>query len=74
MAAVLPSAMSMGASCGSALMAVVPAIVEETIFRGAFITRTVKGVLWQVFLSALLFGLMHMNFEPDAYAFFWGSF
>lgn len=44
---------------------------EELVFRG-IIFRGYKNsgpVLWAVFWSALLFGLMHLNFNQAAYAF-----
>lgn len=73
MAAVLPSAMSMGLPAAVLLMAVVPAIVEETIFRGClYNTYSKRRPLAGIFLSALLFGFMHMNFNQMPYAFFLG--
>ena len=55
------------------LVAVVPAILEETVYRGVFFNefRKInprKGVI----LSGLLFGLMHMNFNQFIYAFVMG--
>lgn len=44
---------------------------EEVVFRG-IIFRGYKNsgpVVWSVFWSALLFGLMHLNFNQAAYAF-----
>lgn len=51
-------------------MAVVPAFVEESVYRGVIGTVYMskswkKGVL----LSAFLFGIMHMNFNQFSYAF-----
>lgn len=73
MASVLPDVLSIGLPAAVFFMAVVPAIVEETIFRGCLYNtyskvRPVAGI----FLSGLLFGLMHMNFNQMPYAFFLG--
>lgn len=53
--------------------ALLPGIVEETIFRGVIYSRVrkanpIKGIL----LSALFFGIAHMNFQQFCYAFFLG--
>lgn len=53
--------------------AFLPGLVEETIFRGALYSRIrkanpIKGIL----LSALFFGIAHMNFQQFCYAFFLG--
>lgn len=53
--------------------AFLPGLVEETLFRGVLYSRLrkadpVKGIL----LSALLFGIAHMNFQQFCYAFFLG--
>jgi len=54
-------------------MAVMPAIVEETIFRGVvYNAYSKRKPLLGVFLSAFLFGAMHMNFNQMPYAFFLG--
>lgn len=55
------------------MIAIVPAFVEEFIYRGIFANTYMnysykKGVI----VSALLFGLMHMNFNQFSYAFFIG--
>lgn len=55
------------------VVAGIPAILEETVYRGVFFNeyRKVnprKGVV----LSGLLFGLMHMNFNQFIYAFAMG--
>lgn len=52
---------------------IMPGIVEEVVFRGIVYSgmrkaRPVKGIL----LSALFFGLAHMNFQQFCYAFFIG--
>lgn len=53
--------------------AVLPGLVEETIFRGVVYSRVrkanpIKGIL----LTALFFGIAHMNFQQFCYAFFLG--
>lgn len=55
------------------LMAVIPGIVEEFIFRGVIYHSYRKnGVLGAALLSALCFGLFHMNFNQFFYAFVLG--
>lgn len=55
------------------LMAVIPGIVEEFIFRGVIYHSYRKnGVLGAAVLSALCFGLFHMNFNQFFYAFVLG--
>ncbi|HIT59673.1 MAG TPA: CPBP family intramembrane metalloprotease [Candidatus Fimousia stercorigallinarum] len=58
-----------------AVLALIPAIVEEFTFRGIIYgqyrcNRPIKAI----FLSALCFGLMHMNFNQFCYAFIIGIF
>ena len=73
MANVLPSVVEMGIIPALLLMAVIPAVMEETIFRGCLYNAYSRvRPLAGVFLSALLFGLMHMNFNQMPYAFFLG--
>lgn len=53
--------------------AFLPGLVEETLFRGVLYSRIrkanpIKGIL----LSALFFGIAHMNFQQFCYAFFLG--
>lgn len=53
--------------------AFLPGLVEETIFRGVIYSKVrkanpIKGIL----LSALFFGIAHMNFQQFCYAFFLG--
>lgn len=53
--------------------AFLPGLVEEIIFRGTLYTKLrkanpIKGIL----LSALFFGIAHMNFQQFCYAFFLG--
>ncbi len=51
------------------LMAVVPAIVEESTFRGALLSSYKKyNPLVAVVFTAILFGLMHQNFNQMLYA------
>lgn len=58
---------------GVFLVAVVPAVVEETVFRGAFYNEYSKiHVLKAALLSGLLFGIMHGNINQFCYAFFMG--
>lgn len=55
------------------LMAVIPGVVEEFIFRGVIYHSYRKnGVLGAAVLSALCFGLFHMNFNQFFYAFVLG--
>lgn len=54
---------------GLLLVAVLPAFVEETTFRGA-LYHSIRGArpVRAIFLSALMFGAMHMNFNQFVYA------
>ena len=53
--------------------AFLPGLVEETIFRGALYSRIRKAnPLKGILLSALFFGIAHMNFQQFCYAFFLG--
>ena len=57
------------------LIAVVPACVEEFVFRGVlFQTYRKKRVFSAIILSGFLFGCMHMNLNQFAYAFFMGIY
>ncbi len=50
-------------------IAVVPALVEEAVFRGVFYQHYRKhGVLAGMFFTAMLFGFFHMNFNQFSYA------
>lgn len=70
---VMPSALSLGLPLAVLLMAVVPAVVEETVFRGTiYNTYSRRRPLAGIFLSALVFGLMHMNFNQMPYAIYLG--
>ena len=54
-------------------MAVIPAVVEEFIFRGLiFHGLKRRNPFWAIIISALLFGAMHMNFNQFLYAFAMG--
>lgn len=70
---VMPAVLDLGLLPGLFFMAVLPAFVEETIFRGMLYNtyskyRPVAGII----LSAVLFGLMHMNFNQMTYAIYLG--
>lgn len=56
------------------LMAILPAIGEEMVFRGVIFYGCHKNEgFWKgAFLSSLAFGLMHANFNQFSYAFFIG--
>lgn len=55
--------------------ALVPAVVEELVFRGMlYSTYRRTSALGAMFLSALMFGLMHMNLNQFSYTFFFGLF
>ncbi len=55
------------------LMAVIPALSEEFVFRGVlFHTYRKSSVLYGAILSGLIFGLMHLNFNQFSYAFVLG--
>ena len=55
---------------GLVVMAVLPALLEEMVFRG-YVLRTLRpyGDLYAVMVSALLFGLMHGNIQQVPFAF-----
>jgi len=58
---------------GLLIMAVVPACLEEFVYRGVFSENYKKvNVLYGALLSGLLFGLLHMNFNQFSYAFVLG--
>lgn len=51
------------------MVAVIPAVLEELIFRGVFYhAYREKGVIVGAVASAVAFGLMHMNFNQFFYA------
>lgn len=55
------------------LMAVIPAVSEEFVFRGVlFHTYRKDSVLYGVIVSGVVFGLMHLNFNQFSYAFVLG--
>lgn len=57
------------------LTAVLPAFAEEFLFRGIlFGSYRRSKMLGAIFLSAFLFGLMHMNFNQFLYAFALGIY
>ena len=70
---VMPDVLQMGLIPGLILMALLPALVEETIFRGMiYNTYSKRRPIIGILLSALLFGLMHMNFNQLPYALYLG--
>ena len=55
------------------LVALVPALVEEFVFRGIIYGGYRNSIIKRgILLSGLLFGLFHMNFNQFCYAFFMG--
>lgn len=55
------------------ILAVLPAVVEEYVFRGLiFLGYKKRNPLRAVILSALLFGLIHFNINQFSYAFVFG--
>ncbi|WP_310601958.1 CPBP family intramembrane glutamic endopeptidase [Anaerosporobacter sp.] len=55
------------------VIALLPCVFEETIFRGVLYNEYRKSnVRIGIFLSAFLFGLMHQNFNQFSYAFAMG--
>lgn len=55
------------------LIAIIPAISEEFVFRGIlFHTYRKSSVLYGVVISGVVFGLMHLNFNQFSYAFLLG--
>lgn len=54
---------------GVILLAVVPCVLEETVYRGVFYNEYRKVDTWKaVLLSGVLFGLMHGNLNQFVYA------
>lgn len=57
------------------MMAVMPAFVEEFVFRGVLYGTYRRGRKWlAILVSAFLFGCMHMNFNQFLYAFALGIY
>lgn len=55
------------------VIAALPAFLEESVYRGCFFNvYSKKSPLKAIFLSALLFGLMHLNLNQFSYAFVMG--
>lgn len=55
------------------MIALVPCIFEELVYRGYFYHSYRRLGFWKgVLFSSLIFGLMHMNFNQFAYAFVMG--
>lgn len=66
---------NMGLIISALLIAVMPACVEEFVFRGVlFQTYRKKRVFSAIMLSAFLFGCMHMNLNQLVYAFAMGVY
>ena len=58
-----------------ATMALLPAVVEEFIFRGLIFNGLKRrNPLWAIIISGFLFGAMHMNINQFLYAFVMGVF
>lgn len=58
---------------GIASVALVPAILEESVYRGVFFNEyRKKNPKLGILISGLLFGLMHMNINQFSYAFVMG--
>lgn len=56
-------------------VALVPAMIEETVFRGVFFSHYKKGgVLIGAIFSSIVFGCMHLNFNQFAYTFVFGIY
>lgn len=56
-----------------ALVGLVPCILEESVYRGVFFQSYRKAnPLKAIFISGLLFGLIHQNFNQFSYAFVLG--
>lgn len=55
------------------IVAVIPAILEESVYRGIFYSEYRKAnPLKAIFLSAFLFGIIHLNLNQFTYAFSMG--
>lgn len=55
------------------MVALIPAVFEESVYRGVFYNEYRKtNPLQAIFLSAFLFGIIHLNFNQFAYAFAMG--
>lgn len=55
------------------IVAFIPAVLEESVYRGIFYNEYRKAnPLQAIFLSAFLFGIIHLNFNQFAYAFAMG--
>ena len=53
------------------VFAILPAVTEEILFRG-YIFRGIENKNVAIFVSALMFALLHMNFNQISYAFIMG--
>ena len=60
---------------GLFFIAILPAFVEEFVFRGVYYHTYLQNGVWKgIFLSAFIFGLMHLNINQFSYAFILGVF
>lgn len=58
---------------GLLFVGVIPAILEESVYRGVFYNEYRKASVWKgILLSGFLFGLMHLNLNQFCYAFAMG--
>lgn len=58
---------------GITLLALLPALAEEFVCRGVIFHELRHNGIWKaILISALLFGIMHMNFNQMSYAFVLG--
>lgn len=58
---------------GLVMVALIPCILEESVYRGVFFQSYRKiNPLKGIFLSGLLFGVIHQNFNQFSYAFVMG--
>ena len=65
--------LSLGLVPSLILIAALPAVVEETVFRGMlYNTYSMRRPLMAIILSAVLFGLMHGNLNQMPYTLFLG--
>ena len=73
MTEVMSEVMPLGLVSSIILIAFIPAVVEETVFRGMlYNTYSKRRPLMGIILSAILFGLMHGNLNQLPYTLFLG--
>ena len=67
--AIMDTVMGSNMAINVLIMAIMPGIVEEIIFRGMFYNEYKEGgMLLGAIISALLFGLLHLNLNQFSYA------